>query len=346
MFAAWGSWVARFRWPVLVCTVVAVAAAGMWGLGVFGQLTEGGYNDPGSESTRAAEVVREELGAQGGDVVVIYTPTAGTIDDAGLGQRVRTRLEALPPSAVTAVASYWPDKVAQYASADRSRAVAVLTLAGDDEGAKLEAYREIDDKLAVEGASIQLAGGAPLSDASSTLSTQDLAFAEAVSLPIVLILLLFIFGSLVAASLPVLVGGCAVLGSLGVLHAIAYGHDVNSFAVNVASLLGLGMAIDYGLFMVGRFREEQGFGRTPGEAVARTVATAGRTVIFSATLLMIALAGLLLFPQGFLKSLAYGGLAAVALAAILSLTLLPALLAVLGPRVDKLPVRLPRRGRT
>jgi uncharacterized membrane protein YdfJ with MMPL/SSD domain len=346
VFAAWGSWVARFRWPVLACTVVAVAAAGMWGLGVFGQLTEGGYNDPGSESTRAAEVVREELGAQGGDVVVIYTPTSGSIDDAGLGQRVRTRLDALPPSAVTAVASYWPDKVAQYASADRSRAVAVLTLAGDDEGAKLEAYREIDDKLSVEGAGTQLAGGAPLSDASSTLSTQDLAFAEAVSLPIVLILLLFIFGSLVAASLPVLVGGCAVLGSLGVLHAIAYGHDVNSFAVNVASLLGLGMAIDYGLFMVGRFREEQGFGRTPAEAVARTVATAGRTVIFSATLLMIALAGLLLFPQSFLKSLAYGGLAAVALAALLSLTLLPALLAVLGPRVDKLPVRLPRRGRT
>jgi uncharacterized membrane protein YdfJ with MMPL/SSD domain len=346
VFAAWGTWVARYRWPVLMCTVVAVAVAGLWGLGVFGQLTEGGYNDPGSESTRAAEVVRDQLGAQGGDVVVIYTPASGGIDDAALGQRVQNRLAALPPSAVTAAASYWPDKAKQYASADGTRAVAVLTLAGDDEGEKLTAYREIDDKLSVEGATVQLAGAAPLSDASSTLSTHDLAFAEAVSLPLVLILLLVIFGSLVAAALPVLVGGCAVLGSLGVLHAIAYGHDVNSFAVNVASLLGLGMAIDYGLFMVGRFREEQGFGRSPGEAVARTVATAGRTVVFSATLLMIALAGLLLFPQGFLKSLAYGGLAAVALAALLSLTLLPALLAVLGPHVDKLPVRLPRSGRS
>ncbi|WP_084298430.1 MMPL family transporter [Actinoplanes friuliensis] len=343
MFAAWGSWVARFRWPVLVLTVAAVAAAGVWGLGVFGQLSEGGYNDPGSESTRAANVVRDELGAQGGDVVVIYTPTSGGIDDAVLGQRIENTLGALPGSAVTAVASYWPDKVAQYKSADGSSAVAVLTLAGEDDGEKLESYREIDDKLAVEGATVQAAGGAPLGDASATRSTQDLAFAEAISLPIVLVLLLFIFGSLVAASLPVLVGGCAVLGSLGVLHAVAYTHDVNSFAVNVASLLGLGMAIDYGLFMVGRFREEQGFGRTPAQAVTRTVATAGRTVVFSATLLMIALAGLLLFPQGFLKSLAYGGLAAVALAAILSLTLLPALLAVLGPRVDKLPVRLPRR---
>ena len=344
MFAAWGSWVARFRWPVLVSTIAAVAAAGVWGLGVFGQLSEGGYHDPGSESARAAEVVRAELGAQGGDVVVIYTPAAGgSIDDATLGRRIEARLAALPPASVTAVSAYWPGKVTQYAAADGSRAVAVLTLAGADDGAKLAAYRTIDDKLAVAGASTQLAGAAPLGDASATRSTQDLAFAEAVSLPIVLILLLIIFGSLVAAMLPVLVGGCAVLGSLGVLHAVASSHDVNSFAVNVASLLGLGMAIDYGLFMVGRFREEQGFGRTPAAAVARTVATAGRTVVFSATLLMIALAGLLLFPQGFLQSLAYGGLAAVALAAVLSLTLLPALLAVLGHRVDKLPVRLPRR---
>ncbi|MDT5044027.1 MAG: trehalose monomycolate/heme transporter, partial [Actinoplanes sp.] len=187
--------------------------------------------------------------------------------------------------------------------------------------------------------------GAPaLSEASITRSAQDMGFAEAVSIPIVLVLLLFIFGSLVAAALPVLVGGAAVLGSLGVLHAVALGHEVNSFAVNVASLLGLGMAIDYGLFIVGRFREEQGFGRTTREAVARTMATAGRTVLFSATLLMIALGGLLLFPQSFLKSLAYGGLSAVGLAALLSLTLLPAVLAVLGSRVDKLPVRLRRRG--
>lgn len=343
MFAAWGSWVARFRRPVLLCAFAAVAAAGIWGLGVFGQLSEGGYNDPGSESAHAAQVVRDELGAQG-DVVAVYTPARGDIDDAALGRRIQDRLAGLPRTAVTAVASYWPDRLAQYRSADGTSAVAVLTLAGEDDGEKLKAYREIDDRLTVEGATVQLAGGSPLGDAAATRSTQDLGFAEAISLPIVLILLLFIFGSLVAAALPVLVGGCAVLGSLGVLHAVAYGNDVNSFAVNVASLLGLGMAIDYGLFMVGRFREEQGAGRTPAEAVTRTVATAGRTVVFSATLLMIALAGLLLFPQGFLKSLAYGGLAAVALAAILSLTLLPAMLAVLGPRVDKLPVRLPRRG--
>ncbi|MFI5493845.1 efflux RND transporter permease subunit [Actinoplanes sp. NPDC051859] len=333
----------RFRWAVLLVTVAAVAGAGVWGFGVFGQLSEGGYTDPGSESSQAADVAAAELGSEGADVVVIYRPAKGTIDDAALSARIQERLGALPKSVVTEVGGYWHGKAAQFAAADRKSAVAVLTLAGDDDGEKLESYREIDDKLTVAGATAQLTGEAPLNDAASGRSTRDLAFAEAISLPVVLILLLFIFGSLVAASLPVLVGGCAVLGSLGVLHAVANSHDVNSFAVNVASLLGLGMAIDYGLFMVGRFREEQASGRTPAEAVIRTVATAGRTVVFSASLLMIALAGLLLFPQGFLKSLAYGGLAAVALAALLSLTLLPALLAVLGPRVDKLPVRLPRR---
>ena len=344
MFAGWGSWVARFRRSVLAVALVAVVAAGGWGLGVFDRLSEGGYGDPGSESSRAAEVVAEQVAAQGGDVVAVYRPAgAGGIDDPGLSQRIAATVGALPSAAVTASAGYWPDKTPQYAAADRQSAVMVLTLAGEDEGAKLEAYRQISDRMAVPGAEVQLAGGAPLADASAGRSTDDLAFAEAVSLPIVLVLLLFIFGSLVAASLPVLVGGAAVLGSLGVLHAISYTHEVNSFAVNVASLLGLGMAIDYGLFMVGRFREELADGQEPGSAVMRTVATAGRTVVFSATLLMTALAGLLFFPQGFLKSLAYGGLAAVGLAALLSLTLLPALLAVLGHKVDKLPVRLPRR---
>ncbi|BCJ48947.1 hypothetical protein Asp14428_04220 [Actinoplanes sp. NBRC 14428] len=215
MFATWGAWVARFRWAVLAVAVIAVTAAGVWGMGVFGQLSEGGYTDPGSESSRAAEVVREALGPQGGDVVAIYRPGQGSIDDPALGRRIEARLAALPKSSVTAVAGYWPGRAGQFAAADRRSAVAVLTLAGEDEGEKLEAFREIGDKLSVAGATVQLAGGAPLGDASAARSTEDLAFAEAVSLPIVLILLLFIFGSLVAASLPVLVGGCAVLGSLG-----------------------------------------------------------------------------------------------------------------------------------
>jgi uncharacterized membrane protein YdfJ with MMPL/SSD domain len=216
VFAAWGSWVARFRRPVFAVTLAAVVVAGVWGFGVFGRLTEGGYSDPSSESSRAAETVQRALGARGGDVVVIYTPTRQPIDDAVLEQRVANRLAALPSGAVTAATSYWQDKAPRYVSSDKRSAVAVLTLAGDDDAAKLAAYREIAGRLAVEGTRTQVAGAAPLADASAGRSTRDLAIAEAISLPVVLVLLLLIFGSLVAAALPVVVGGAAVLGALGV----------------------------------------------------------------------------------------------------------------------------------
>ncbi len=343
MFASWGSLMHRLRWTVLATVVAAVLGSGLWGSGVFGQLTEGGYNDPTSESTRAAAAVEAALGPRGGDAVVIYTPRAGTVDDPDVTRRIVARLDALPPAAVSDVVSYWQTKSPQLATADKSRAIALITLTGADDNARLASYRQIADDLAVEGVATQVGGGAALQASASERSRTDLTKAEAVSLPIVLVLLVLIFGSLVAAAVPVVVGGSAVLGSLGVLHAIALNTEVNSFAVNVASLLGLGMAIDYGLFMVGRFREELAAGRSTQVAVRHTVATAGRTVAFSATLLIIALACLLLFPQDFLKSLSYGGMAAVALAAATSLTLLPALLAILGPRIDKLPVRLPRR---
>ncbi len=333
----------RRRWGVLATVLAAVVTSGMWGAGVFGRLVEGGYGDPGSESAKAAAAIEQGLGARGGDVVLVYGLPAGTVDDPGVGERVNDRLGALPPREVLSVTSYWQSHAPQLVSADRTKAVATLVLAGADDAAKVDAYREIRDDLTVEGMELQVTGAVPFQDVTTELSAGELTKAEFVSLPIVLGLLLLIFGSLVAASLPVLVGGCAVVGALGVLHAIALATEVNPFAVNVASMLGLGMAIDYGLFMVGRFREEQAAGRAVADAVSRTVATAGRTVAFSATLLTTALAGLLFFPQAFLRSLAYGGMAAVALAALTSLTLLPALLAVLGPRVDRLPVRLRRR---
>src|SRR3954447_14060766 len=140
VFAAWGSWVARFRWPVFAVALVAVVCAGVWGLGVFGQLSEGGYNDPGSESAQAAELIQSRLGAQSGDVVVIYTPLSGTIDNAVLGQRVENSLAALPSDQVSATASYWQNHATQYASADRSTAVAVLTLAGQNDADKLDDF--------------------------------------------------------------------------------------------------------------------------------------------------------------------------------------------------------------
>ncbi|MCC8251117.1 MMPL family transporter [Saccharothrix luteola] len=324
MFAKWGSLAYRRRWVVLIATVALAVVGGIWGLGVFDRLSQGGYEAPTSEAARANQVAQDAFGRQGGDVLVVYNTT----DPAKL-QQIAGELADLPTDAVLKVQPPFP-------SPQSGKSLVVITLTSGDSNTQLKQYEQIADRLQVDGLDAQVGGLVPTQKAISDMSASDLTKAEAVSLPIVLILLVIIFGGLVAASLPVLVGGLAIMGSLGVLHAVSLVADVNSFAVNVASLLGLGMAIDYGLFMVGRFREELAAGRSTPDAVRRTVMSAGRTVVFSATLLVIALAGLLLFPQGFLKSLSYGGMSAVAIAAIVSLTLLPALLAVLGHRVDKL----------
>lgn len=324
MFAKWGSLAYRRRWVVLIATVALAVVGGIWGLGVFDRLSQGGYEAPTSEAARANQVAQDAFGRQGGDVLVVYNTT----DPAKL-QQIAGELADLPADAVLKVQPPFP-------SPQSGKSLVVITLTSGDSNTQLKQYDQIADRLQVDGLEAQVGGLVPTQKAISDMSASDLTKAEAVSLPIVLILLVIIFGGLVAASLPVLVGGLAIMGSLGVLHAVSLVADVNSFAVNVASLLGLGMAIDYGLFMVGRFREELAAGRDTPDAVRRTVMSAGRTVLFSATLLVIALAGLLLFPHGFLKSLSYGGMSAVAIAAVVSLTLLPALLAVLGHRVDKL----------
>ena len=248
---------------------------------------------------------------------------------------------------MASVTSYWQTGAPALVNADHTRAIAVVTLRGDDDAAVLKSYQGIEDDFTltgdgVAGAKVALAGFAPQGTELNERTESDLVHAETVSLPVVLVLLVLVFGGLVAASLPVVVGLLTILFSLGVLRLVSTVVAVNSFSVNVVTLLGLGLAIDYGLFTVSRFREELEAGHTTAEAISRTVATAGRTVAFSATLLATAMSGLLLFPQGFLKSLGYGGMAAVVMAALVALTVLPAVLAILGPKVDVL--RVPRTG--
>ncbi|HEY4457968.1 MAG TPA: MMPL family transporter [Pseudonocardiaceae bacterium] len=332
---------------VVAIVLGATLISGIWGAGVFGKLSQGGYDDPGSQSAQVANLVSGQLGHPAGDVVVVYTAQGGrTVDDPAITSAALAVLHALPRDAVRSEVSYWDTHAPQLATGDRSRAIASITLDASGANAQADAYARIEHSLDIPGLTSQIGGTVPTNVAINNESSSDLELAEAVSLPITLILLLLIFGSVVAAALPVLVGGLAIAGSLGVLRLISLAVDVNSFAVNVVSLLGLGLAIDYGLFTVGRFREELAAGRSTADAVRATVATSGRTVAFSATLLVIALAGLLIFPLGFLRSLAYGGMSAVAIAALISVTLLPAVLGLLGHRVDKLSLPWPRRSPT
>ena len=172
---------------------------------------------------------------------------------------------------------------------------------------------------------------------------RSLKRAETIALPITLILLVLIFGGLIAASLPLFVGGLTVLGTFAVLQVINSFTDVSIFALNLTTALGLGLAIDYALFMVSRYREELQAGWPVADAVVRTMRTAGRTVVFSAATVAISLSSLLVFNQAFLRSFAYAGVAVAAIAALSSVVVLPALLAVLGHRVDSLSFRKPRR---
>ena len=339
MFARWGTFVHRRRRWVLVLVVVAALGSGLFGLGLFDRLSQGGFDDPASQSSKAATVVEQNFGRTGGDVLAVYTAPAGhRVDDPAIGVRIRDRLAALPKDHVAAVTSFWSTGAPELLADNGSRGLAVVTLVGDNDSAVLDSFADVQQDFAVTGVEVALAGSAPVGAEINERTAADLTRAESVSLPVVLVLLLVIFGGLIAAALPLVVGLLTIFGSLGVLRLLSLAVPVNSFAVNVVTLIGLGLAIDYGLFTVSRFREELADGRSTSEAVSRSMATAGHTVAVSATLLAVAMSGLLLFPQNFLKSLGYGGMAAVGMAALVALTVLPAVLGLLGPRIDFLSV--------
>lgn len=215
-----------------------------------------------------------------------------------------------------------------------------MPLKGDDDDEILNNYKRIESDLQqVNDGNIKLAGLQPLANELTGTIAEDQKRAEVLALPLVAVVLFFVFGGVIAAFLPAMVGGLAIAGSMGILMFVAQFGPVHYFAQPVVTLIGLGIAIDYGLFVVSRFREELAEGYKTEAAVRRTMMTAGRTVVFSAVLIVASLAGLLPFPQGFLKSLTYAGMSSIMLAAILSVTVLPAVLAILGPNVDAFGVR-------
>ncbi|GAD82462.1 MMPL family transporter [Nocardia asteroides NBRC 15531] len=322
---------------VLAVAGVFVALCAVFGADVAGRLSAGGFADPGSESALVDRTVTEHFGPQSPDVVALYTaPEGRTIDE--IAPQVAAAVDRIDPALLARpVQSYWNSVIPlrnYLVSADRRQAVAVVFTAGD-ETARIAAYPAIADALRVPGVETRLSGYSALNAEIVTRSQRDLVVAESISLPVTLVLLVLVFGGLLAGALPVLVGGMAVAASLGVVRLLTEMTEVTTFAVNIASLLGLGMAIDYGLFLVTRFREEYARHGDIGRAVERTYATAGRTVAVSAVLLMCAFAGTFVFPQAVLRSLGIGSVAAVALAAALSLTVLPALLTLFGARIGR-----------
>ncbi|OZD07735.1 hypothetical protein CH253_19560 [Rhodococcus sp. 06-156-3C] len=322
---------------MLTIAIVAVALSGVWGIGVFSKLSEGGFIDPGSEAAEVSTLVAG-LGQPTPDIVAIYTaPEGKTIDD--IAPDVTAVLDEFQNEySVENVTSYWTANAAAkqfLLSNDGTKALATVTL-GPKSGVTFSTFGDLPPKLVVPGVTSQFAGGSVVGVSFSTTLQSDLVRSEAIAIPITLVLLIFIFGGVVAAAVPVFVGILSVISALAILRALTVVTEVSSFSINVASLLGLGLAIDYGLFIVSRFREEMRAGVDPQNSAVRTVLTAGRTIVFSGLLLICAFAGMLVFPQPVVKSLGFGAMAAVASAAILSLTAVPALLAILGHRINSL----------
>lgn len=324
-------------WPktILAAAILFALACGLFATGLADKVSAAGFTDPTSESAEVDQWVREQLGPQNPDVIAIYTAPAGqTLAD--IGPRVLESVGKIDPALLDRpVETFWNSSRPQFLrSPDNRQAVAVVFAAGDD-NQRIAVYPELAEHLRVPGVETKLTGYSALADTISEQSRRDLIVAESISIPLTAIVLVLVFGGVMAALLPVLIGTLSVIGALGAVGLIARFTEVSIFAMNVVSLLGLGLAIDYGLFVVSRFREELAEGRTVPEAIVRTMNTAGRTVLFSAVLLMCAFAGTMVFPQAVLRSLGFGAMSAVALAALLSVTALPAILVLLGPRIGK-----------
>lgn len=355
--------IVRRRRAVLVVALLLAALAGAFGGSVAKNLSNGGFNDPNAESTAAQRLVETQFGAGSPNLVLLVTAQDNAVDSeasAKAGLALGQELAAEP--GVTGVASYWSLKAPPLKSNNGKEALVLARITGDEDTVR-ERIEELSPKYTrlagsepaaplvedlgeterSDGAlSVTVTGQAEVFRQVGSTIESDLARAEMVALPVTLLLLVLIFGGLVAAGLPLFVGALTVLGTFAVLQIINTFTDVSIFALNLTTALGLGLAIDYALFIVSRFREELNAGWPVGDAVTRTVRTAGRTVAFSAATVAISLSSLLVFNQAFLRSFAFAGVAVALIAALASVVVLPALLAVLGHRVNSL--KIGRRG--
>lgn len=341
----WGAIVARRAVRIVVVGVLVVLGAGVYGAGVFDSLSQGGFDDESSEAARQLDREREVFGNQSVDVVAIYSSDELTVDDAEFEAAVQDTLAGLP-EVTTRVVNHYETPNPRLVSHDRHSLQVLISLQGDDQDALLANWEEVEPHLEAEGIDTDVAGTFAVYGDVNDVTERDLQKAEAISMPFVLLLSLLIFGSLVAASMPVLVGAVAVVGALAVVRLITLFTEVSVFSVNVITLIGLGLAIDYALFIISRFREELALRADDdpdavSDAIRVTMGTAGRTVLVSGLTVAAAMSSLLVFPQAFLRSMGYGGMAAVVVAMTSALTVLPAVLRLLGRRIDagRLPWR-------
>ena len=323
--------------------VLLMVAAGIFGVPVAKSLSAGGFQDPTSESARATQILTEKFGQ--GDVQLLFVVTAPDGYTSAAARAVGTDIaDQLSRSAhVTSVTSVWtapPGAAASLVSKDGKSGLIVAGIGGGE--AESQTYAdELSGRIAHDRNGVTVrAGGIAMVNAQITEQAQhDMLVMEAIAIPLSFIVLVWVFGGLLAAALPVAIGGMSILGALAVLRLITFTTDVSIFALNLSTALGLALAIDYTLLIISRYRDEMASGATRDDALVHTMVTAGRTVLFSATTVALSMAAMILFPMHFLKSFGYAGIATVAFTAIAAVVITPAAIVLLGDRLNALDVR-------
>ena len=352
MIARWAGFLVRRARATIAVGLLVVIAAAAYGLiaggGVFGHLGNGGFDDPASQSARELDHEQALFGNKNVDLIVLYRSKDHAVSDPAFKQQVDAALARIPSGTTTSVMTYWTTHDPSLVSTDKHATQVLISLAGKDQAAMSDMSDEVVPAVKSKELRTDIAGPWAVYKGVNETVSADLARAELISLPLVVILSLLIFGSVVAALMPAIVGGIAVIGGLAIVRLLTTFTEVSVFSLNVISLLGMGLAIDYALFVISRYREELAAlpdePGAPAQAIRTTLDTAGRTVLFSALTVAAAMASLLIFPQNFLRSLGYGGVSAVLVAAVAALTILPGILLVLGRRIDA--GRMPwRRGK-
>jgi RND superfamily putative drug exporter len=323
-----------------------MVACGIFGIPVAKHLSAGGFQDPTSESAHATKMLADKFG-QGDMQLLISVTDSQSADGAqspsarSVGTDIASQLKASPyvadvTSAWTAPAPAAPALI----SKDGRTGLIVAGITGGESGAQKHA-KTLTDELVRDrdGVTVRAGGEAMTYVQINAQSEKDLLTMESIAIPLSFLVLVWVFGGLMAAALPLAVGGFAILGSMAVLRAITLVTDVSIFAMNLTVAMGLALAIDYTLLIISRFRDELADGADRDRALVRTMATAGRTVLFSAMTVALSMVAMVLFPMYFLKSFAYAGIAVVAFAAVAAVVVAPAAIVLLGDRLDSLDVR-------
>ncbi len=342
MFEKIGQFVVKHRKGVFVGYIISVLAAGVIGAGMFGSLKSQGYDDLSSDSAEVDRILRSDFDTRDASAILVIDTFANIDDPTSITAANELLTQVADEENIESIVSYWNTGQESFKSFDGNAGLVLVyfdkDLDSEQAAATAENIQETYDKESA-GTRAYVGGIEVLYKAINGQIENDLKIAEAIAIPLNVLMLLVVFGAAVAAGLPMVVALGSIAGSFFVLYLITQFTDVSIFALNLITGLGLGLGIDYALLIVNRFREELARTNDVTASVIKTVSTAGRTVFFSGLTVALVLASMLLFPQYFLKSFAYAGVSVVLFAVLASLIALPATLALLGHKVDKWKVR-------